>query len=67
MHMPKRNLFAYICATFLGVCLLVLAWRQHFDQWLGNVILALIGIMMIASGVVTILRHIKARRAGKED
>ena len=43
MHMPKRNLFAYICATLLGVCVILLAFRGQFDDLLGNIILGIIG------------------------
>ena len=39
MHMPKRNLFAYICATGLGACIILLAFRGQFDDLLGNIIL----------------------------
>ncbi len=65
MHMPKRNLFAYICATLLGAVLIFLAVQQRFDDWLGNAILAIVGMMMIVSGIVVILRHIKAHREEK--
>ena len=61
MHMPKRNLFAYICATVLGGLIMLLAFRGHFDQALGNIILGIIGAGMVVSGVVIILRHLKEK------
>ena len=62
MHMPKRNLFAYICATGLGACIILLAFRGQFDDLLGNVILGIIGAGMVVSGIVTILRHLKEKQ-----
>jgi len=65
MHMPKRNLFAYICATVLGACIILLAFRGQFDDLLGNIILGIIGAGMVVSGVITILRHLKEKSNNK--
>ncbi len=62
MHMPKRNLFAYICATVLGGCIILLAFRGQFDNLLGNIILGIIGAGMVVSGIVTIIRHIRQKK-----
>ena len=65
MHMPKRNLFAYICATLLGVCVILLAFRGQFDDLLGNIILGIIGAGMVVSGVITIFRHLQEKSNNK--
>ena len=62
MHMPKRNLFAYICATGLGACIILLAFRGQFDDLLGNIILGIIGAGMVVSGIVTIIRHLREKK-----
>ncbi|MBR5536631.1 MAG: hypothetical protein IKU58_01865 [Clostridia bacterium] len=62
MHMPKRNLFAYLCATALGVFIIVLAFRGQFDDLLGNIILGIIGAGMVVSGIVTIIRHLREKK-----
>ena len=62
MHMPKRNLFAYLCATALGALIIVLAFRGQFDDLLGNIILGIIGAGMVASGIVTIVRHLREKK-----
>ena len=63
MHMPKRNLFAYICATVLGAIVILLAFRGQFDDLLGNIILGIIGAGMVVSGIVTIIRHLRDKKA----
>ena len=63
MHMPKRNLFAYICATVLGAVVILLAFRGQFDDLLGNIILGIIGAGMVVSGIVTIIRHLREKKA----
>ncbi len=63
MHMPKRNLFAYICATVLGAIVILLAFRGQFDDLLGNIILGIIGAGMVVSGIVTIIRHLREKKA----
>ena len=65
MHMPKRNLFAYICATALGACIILLAFRGQFDDLLGNIILGIIGAGMVVSGVITIFRHLQEKSNNK--
>ena len=62
MHMPKRNLFAYICATVLGAFVFLLAFRGQFDDLLGNIILAIIGAGMVVSGIITIIRHLREKK-----
>ena len=62
MHMPKRNLFAYICATLLGGSIILLAFRGQFDDTLGNIILGVIGAGMVVSGIVTIIRHLREQK-----
>ena len=62
MHMPKRNLFAYICATGLGACIILLAFRGQFDDLLGNIILGIIGAGMVVSYAIVIFRHLKAKK-----
>ena len=62
MHMPKRNLFAYLCATALGAFIIVLAFRGQFDDLLGNIILGIIGAGMVVSGIVTIIRHLREKK-----
>ena len=61
--MPKRNLFAYICATVLGAIVILLAFRGQFDDLLGNIILGIIGAGMVVSGIVTIIRHLREKKA----
>ena len=65
MHMPKRNLFAYICATVLGAVVILLAFRGQFDDLLGNIILGIIGAGMVVSGLVTIFRHLQEKSNNK--
>lgn len=66
MHLPKSNLFAYICATVLGVCVMVVGFRGALSESLANGLLIFFGAMMVGSGLVTIRRHLKKARENRE-
>lgn len=66
MHMPKKNLFAYICATVLGVCVMIVGFRGALSETLANGLLIFFGAMMVGSGIVTIRRHLKNARENRD-
>ena len=66
MHLPKGNLFAYICATVLGVCVMIVGFRGALREQLANGLLIFFGAMMVGSGLVTIRRHLKNARENRE-
>lgn len=66
MHMPKKNLFAYICATVLGVCVMIVGFRSTLSETLANGLLIFFGAMMVGSGIVTIRRHLKNARESRD-
>lgn len=66
MHMPKKNLFAYICATVLGVCVMIVGFRGALSETLANGLLIFFGAMMVGSGIVTIRRHLKNARESRD-
>ena len=65
MHMPKKNLFAYICATVLGVCVMIVGFRGTLSEGFANGLLVFFGAMMVGSGIVTIQRHLKEKRENR--
>lgn len=62
MHMPKSNLFAYICATLLGVVVMILGFRSSLSEAFANILLIFFGAMMVVSGVITIIRYLKSKQ-----
>lgn len=62
MHMPKRNLFAYLAATVLGICVMIVGFRGTLSETLGNIILVFFGGMMVVSGIITIIRYLRQKK-----
>ena len=62
MHMPKSNVFAYVCCMALGVVFIVLAVRGRFTDPLGNIILGIIGAAMVVGYAVVIARQLRDKK-----
>lgn len=62
MHMPKSNTFAYLCCMLLGVVFIYLGATGRFQDALGNIILAGVGVMMVIGYAIVIYRHLKEKK-----
>ena len=62
MHMPKSNTFAYVCCMLLGVVFIYLGATGRFQDALGNIILAGVGVLMIIGYAIVIYRHLKEKK-----
>ena len=65
MHMPKSNTFAYICCMLLGVVFIYLGATGRFQDALGNIILAAVGVLMVIGYAIVIYRHLRGKEEKK--